>query len=176
MGESENVRVTSQPSLFKGIIYYPKIEILANFKALWYSEFYLHGSAQPERFVEAIQKGEHCWLANFEAFYWDISSSINLLFLKSGPKTHVDFFLEISIFIHFIKEDITKFCKFSVLSSFLSPKGRETYGWILKSVHFPLKIKLMWEFSRHKTLIRNKRFALNEIFQRNASKFAIFHV
>ena len=66
-------------------------------------------------------------------------------------KHALTFFLEISIFIHFIKEDITKFCKFSVFSSFLSPKGRETYGWILKSVHFPLKIKLMWEFSRHNT-------------------------
>ena len=36
--------------------------------------------------------------------------------------------------------------------------------------------KKRWTVIGNKTLFRNKWFALNEIFQQNASKFAIFYV
>ena len=54
-------------------------------------------------------------------------------------------------------------------------------------LHFPSNLhpllKMMWNWLSLKkkleslfSLFRNKRFALNEMFQRNASKFAIFYV
>ena len=52
--------------------------------------------------------------------------------------------------------------QFGAISFYTSPQQQQQqYGTILPVVS---------------TLFRNKRFALNEMFQRNASKYAIFYV
>ena len=49
------------------------------------------------------------------------------------------------------------------------------YGGLRGAVAFAL-VLLIDKKVIYYTLFRNKRFALNEMFQRNASKFAIFYV
>ena len=51
-------------------------------------------------------------------------------------------------------------------------------GWNIRNLFYweQSSLAATEEQSLNVTLFRNKRFALNEMFQRNASKFAIFHV
>ena len=77
------------------------------------------------------------------------------------------------------KPQLTQLRQLDLAKILLNPEKGDLNknGFTMKTVQAWLNdIQYDWEPGMYKELFRNKRFALNEMFQRNSSKFTIFYV
>ena len=79
--------------------------------------------------------------------------------------------------LYIVHSALTNFkkCKFSNMHYFTLKDKINGLSFFFKTVTQKKKNSMNTYFSLWSTLFINKRFALNEMFQRNVSKFAIFY-
>ena len=88
--------------------------------------------------------------------HWFRIGSLEILARKSETK-------ELNLLVDFI-----------LTNHFAHVKQENRDDWILAMFAGKMQFLFIILWAKN-TLFRNKRFALNEVFQRNASKFAIFY-